>query len=502
MYKKLSAKFFVISVFLLTFIASIMVLLDFFIVNIPALLCVIFAVLAVTADVFYCLKAKGLTRKIGLSVFTAFFQIIILFFALLWPYWNSRVFKHGRRPDSPSYNSYLSQKEALEDLDYVWHYLNKIHPAMLDKKGDEYKRVKVAYENQRAKITSSEKITVNEMARAVERTLSVLRDAHTAASPRYTEPLFYKEVQHVNDSVFCFHGINGLSYQELLAQKSDLFSYEKEAWAIIDVADYSIRTDMLDYMEIDISDGITYILKSDDGTIKEQKALPYEFVTIEEYKKYNENEKQAAEDTENTSFVYYTIDDEHSLAVLTLKSCRNNDEYKDCLKKMFEEVKAKEIKNIAVDLRGNGGGSSLVINNFFKYLDIDDYCETSYAARLGPFIIGHKIPVTKNKRVSEDLLFNGKVFVLTSESSFSSAMMFPQYVKDNGIGKIIGETPANDPNGYGDVVNFSLPNSKIFMQISYKKFLRINQDTTEKYVEPDYPCNADEVMEKLYELIN
>ena len=491
---KLSGKAFGIFVIVLNILAALMVPLDFFIVNVPAWLCVIFAALAVTADFFYCLRASRLGKKIALSVFTAFFQIIILFFALLWPYWNSRVFKRGGRPDSPAYDSYLSQKQALEDIDYVWHYLNKLHPAMLNKKGDEYKTAKEAYENQRAKIASSEKITMNEMARAVERTLSVLRDAHTAAYPRYTDSLYYKEVQHINDSGFGFHGINGLSYQELLTQKSDLFSYEKEAWALIDVANYSIRTDMLDYMEIDISDGITYILKADDGTIKEQKAYADEFVTIEEYKKYNEG----AASSEEKPFVFYTIDDEHSLAILTLKSCKNNNEYKDCLQKMFEEVKAKEIRNLAVDLRKNGGGSSLVINNFFKYLNIDEYWETSYASRFGPFIIRHKIPVTKNSRVAEDLIFHGKVFVLTSESSFSSAMMFPQYVKDNGIGKIIGETPANDPNGYGDVVNFSLPNSKIFMQISFKKFLRINQNTTEKYVEPDYPCKAEDVFEELY----
>ena len=79
-------------------------------------------------------------------------------------------------------------------------------------------------------------------------------------------------------------------------------------------------------------------------------------------------------------------------------------------------------------------------------------------------------------------------------------MMFPQMIKDNGLGKVIGKAPANDPNGYGDVVHFYMPNSNLFIQISYKKFHRVNQNTTEKWIEPDYLCNSDEVFDVLYSM--
>ena len=79
-------------------------------------------------------------------------------------------------------------------------------------------------------------------------------------------------------------------------------------------------------------------------------------------------------------------------------------------------------------------------------------------------------------------------------------MMFPQMIKDNGLGKVIGQAPANDPNGYGDVVHFYMPNSRLFMQVSYKKFHRVNQNTTEKWVEPDFPCEYDEVFDVLYSM--
>ena len=79
-------------------------------------------------------------------------------------------------------------------------------------------------------------------------------------------------------------------------------------------------------------------------------------------------------------------------------------------------------------------------------------------------------------------------------------MMFPQMIKDNGLGKVIGQAPANNPNGYGDVVHFYMPNSRIFMQVSFKHFHRVNQQTSEKYVEPDYPCSNSEALDVLYSL--
>lgn len=489
---------FFIGVIVCTVFAVLMVLLDFFVVNVPRWICAVLVGMAVVADIIYCCRNTKLRKKITISLVGVLVWFTVIFFAFFWPYWESTVFKIRRAPASPAYNSTINKKEALEDLDYAYRQLLRIHPAMLDKKGEEYKTVCAAYEKQRAVISGAESVTVNELGRCVQRVFSTLHDAHTGSLPQYTNPLYYRELKKINDSEYGFHGVNGVPYKDLLQQKSDLFSYEKEEWAIKDIADYSIRVDLLDYLELDTTNGVTYMLKNDSGDIIERNAGLDEFVTAEEYYKYNNI--NSSEQGTNKPFVSYEIDEEHSLAVLTLTSCNNNAQYKDCLNKMFTEVKERSIKNVAVDLRKNGGGSSFVINTFFRYFDIDSFRESGWNVRFGPFVAKHTAPVTKNHRI-KDLLFYGNLFVLTSSRSFSSAMLFPQYVKDNGLGKIIGETPANDPNGYGDVVGNYLPNSHIKIFISKTDFSRINQNTTEKYIEPDYPCDSEDVFEKLYEII-
>lgn len=445
--------------------------------------------------------------KIGLSCLAAFVLLIVLFFAFCFPYRNSATFKKNKSVFSKYCFDTLTQKEALKDFDYAFKHLNQVHPAMLNKKGEEYKKVRAAYETERNKILQKDSTTVVELNQHMQRFFSVLGDAHSYARARYANPFYMKYLDQIRAEGYSFTELDGISFEELLQRKKDLFSYESELWAIKDLKEYVLIYEYLVFLGYDVDKGVTYTLEKieEDGskTTKYLTVKMEDFLTLAGYMEYNKKyREQKNQETEApASFCSYEIDKEHNVAVLTLTSCENNAEYKKCLHQMFTEVKQNNIGNVAVDVRKNGGGSSLVINNFIKYLDTDDFYEPTYSTRLGPFLVksgsGHK----RNRRI-KDLLFTGNVYILTSVSSFSSAMMFPQMIKDNGLGKVIGQAPANNPNGYGDVVNFYMPVSNIFMQISYKNFHRVNQNTTEKYVEPDYPCASDDVFEVLYEHTN
>jgi len=144
-----------------------------------------------------------------------------------------------------------------------------------------------------------------------------------------------------------------------------------------------------------------------------------------ERKSISDEDYNGQNDETPKSFVYYEIDAERDLAILTLDNCRFNDEYRNCLQAMFTEIKEIGINNIAVDLRSNGGGSSSVANEFIKYLDIDTYKTATYEWRFGVFILPSGDGIIHNEKVC-DLLFEGNVFILTSSDTFSSAMLFSQ----------------------------------------------------------------------------
>ena len=207
---------------------------------------------------------------------------------------------------------------------------------------------------------------------------------------------------------------------------------------------------------------------------------------------------------EDEEFVNYEIDESRSLAILNLYECNFNDEYKDTVREMFTEVRDKGIQNVAVDVRFNPGGSDAVVIEFFRYLDIDEYRICTCDWRLGPIMIDDNDGIVHNNRY-KDLTFTGNLYVLTTSETFSAAMEMAQFVRDNDLGIIIGEAPGNDPNSYGDVAYFSLPNSHIFMQISTKNWVRADADAPAGLIEPDIECDIthyDDSREALYEAIS
>lgn len=467
---------------------------------IPAWFFVLAILLLTAADILYVKKyAKNRKQKIHFPVFNGLIGIFLVIYVFFWPYFGSTVYKLNPHYYIQNDQVTVTQKQALDDLDFTMKKLKHLHVALKDKNSEETKKIDSAYEKAATYIQSRNKLTVIELAQQIESVLSVLQDAHSTVNIGYIQNQHYfKDIQKHNDANDKYLGINGIRYEDLLKEKSNLYSYEKESWAIQEIADHSITMAGLEYLGIDISKGVTYMFEAPDGTVFEETAYPEDYLTYDEYKEYNKAAE--AKKTEKKPFCYYSIDEEKSLAIFTLKECNNNQFYSDTLNKLFTEIKQKNIKNLAIDVRDNGGGNSFVINKLFTYLNIDSFVESGTINRYGPLLLHFNNPTKKNHKVT-DLVFDGNVYLLCSNTSFSSAMLFAQYVKDNNVGKLIGEAPGNNPNGYGEVVHLDLPNSHLFVQLSRKKFTRINQNTTEIYVEPDYPCDADKAVEILNSLI-
>ncbi|WP_162551089.1 S41 family peptidase [Paenibacillus tepidiphilus] len=174
----------------------------------------------------------------------------------------------------------------------------------------------------------------------------------------------------------------------------------------------------------------------------------------------------------------YSIEDDLPLAVFRLNECTYNAAYREMVKQFFSEVADKGIKHIAVDIRNNGGGNSVVIDEFLSYLKVREY--TGFGA-----LIRYSPQAKQANNLEQDQGFkqfergviqnpapagqpyDGKLYILTSPRTFSSANWFAVIVQDNGLGSVIGEATGNRPTSYGNVIPFSLPSSGIMFQTSY-----------------------------------
>ena len=172
---------------------------------------------------------------------------------------------------------------------------------------------------------------------------------------------------------------------------------------------------------------------------------------------------QTENDSENEEIFSYEIDNENKLGILTIRSCRYNDEYKKIVQEFFTEINNGNIENVVVDLRNNGGGSSLVANEFIEYFPVDEYKGWDSYVRFGDYLVKNIDIVNNNKKKTPQ--FNGSVFILTNVFSYSAAKDFAMLIKDNNLGVLVGEASGNLPDSYGDCLYFTLPNSKFTLSV-------------------------------------
>ena len=450
--------------------------LNLFVVNFPEWIVVLCGGAALALLIFYLIvfRTKVVT-KILLPVLSVVIVALCVLVAYCCPYWNSYSFK---QVDTVwlNYDEELTYKQAAEDLAAAIRHLEHVHPMF---RGGLTPEIQERYEAALGRLKEMSVITVNDLRRELQTMLNPIHDAHTTTYNSWPEDRYLADIPMMQQGGYTVYSVNGRTTEEIVEAAAPYYSYETKDWITVDVGSLAALS-FCGYEE-----PFTFVWINEEGDMVTETYTADDFVSWESlFMSDDANDGGQAAETERP-FVSYEIDEEKSLAILTLTACNYNDEYIRCVKEMFQEVKEKHIQNVAVDLRGNGGGNSLVANEFIKYLPVMRYRDVPCDWRWGWFVFSYDGWI-KNKQYG-DLLFDGKVYVLTDSGSFSSAKDFALIIQDNGLGHVIGIAPANAVNGYGDVAVFSLPNSGLLMQISTKKWYRIDETNTDDYVVPDFP---------------
>lgn len=305
--------------------------------------------------------------------------------------------------------------------------------------------------------------------------------------------------------------IEDKSEKEILGLAKTIISSENEYWVKYNCQKYMTYYTFYKYLGILKNEVFLKIKVERNGEIKEIN-LPFQ----------NEYPGSSTDLYMKNKWIEWNTDANYSLGYFYLSACNYNDEYKKNVDEFFNEVISNKIDNIVIDLRNNTGGNSSVLNYFLSYLNVDSFYDVGIKARVSTEII-EKFPqyynsvgieessirkVINNKKEKTS---NAAVYILISNKSFSSASMFAYIYQDNKIATIVGEPNGNKPTCYGDVYQFSLPNSKLQISTTYKEFYRPNKKKdSEDAVYPDvyaYTTRNDLIngrdpqMQKVYELI-
>lgn len=423
--------------------------------------------------------------KIGLGIIGGI-GIIICFGKV---YYDNYLDPYREVVEQPVYSEslgyILTKKEAKKDLKYVYKQLKTYHPAYLDGSDSLVDAVEKQYQLELEQL--EEEMTTTSLWQATARIMSKLEDGHSLVRPNYSQMKYIDHFSMYKESKLI--KIDNVDITDLYQKFLEQFSYELEAYAKYQFEKVVTREDYLKFLGLDTEDGVDFTFDTSNG----EETYHYEFVTSD--KVINK-----PIDEQNENFVYYNLDEENKIGILTINQCNYDDYYKKVVGEFFDWVHSKGLTQIVVDLRENGGGNSMVVNEFLSHINVNEYKISGGGnVRFGSWL--YKSRNTKQTNNMDDVVFDGDIYVLTSTNTFSSAMLFTMAIADNKLGTIVGEIPGNMPTSYGDILSFQMPESKLMIQISYKKFYRVDRSKDAEPIIPDYEVSEEFALDKVYELI-
>jgi C-terminal processing protease CtpA/Prc len=175
--------------------------------------------------------------------------------------------------------------------------------------------------------------------------------------------------------------------------------------------------------------------------------------------------------------------------VVEFVECVDDDHLKAIARELKQAVRNGCTK-VIIDARGNGGGSSNACERLLNAMDMKApsygmllrYSEPAkeqkgYLRSDGTCVMKPGLKARRNPNVD--------LAVLCDRFTYSSATMLCVYVRDGGLGTLIGEASSNMPNHYGDITFVALVNSHLYGSVSHKRFLRPSGETESRMVVPD-----------------
>jgi hypothetical protein len=183
------------------------------------------------------------------------------------------------------------------------------------------------------------------------------------------------------------------------------------------------------------------------------------------------------------------------------------------------------VRKVAIDIRGNPGGDSSVAVAILDALGLDGYTTFTVVPRASPVLaaaVPMLMPAAMNpvfaqaglpaipldaatyelpaplvlaelrSRVAQRpvtaRLTGRQLFLLTDAGTFSSGTLFAVLVKDNELGRIVGESPGNSASFNGTEHAVNLPGTDYYLNLTLARLLRPDVGApADGSIEPDDP---------------
>lgn len=173
------------------------------------------------------------------------------------------------------------------------------------------------------------------------------------------------------------------------------------------------------------------------------------------------------------------------------------DWFEDFVDQSFAHIREQNISKLIIDIRDNTGGNTDSVTYLSRYLAdkpfrlVSSVKEKLNRENRGIFNYKGDIGEILEKPwddwvepIGQDLHFNGDTYLLISQTSYSSAIVFATTLKDNGFATLVGQTTGAYANQTAQGNLFNLPHSELRAYVATRMLVRPNGDTSVHPVAP------------------
>lgn len=190
----------------------------------------------------------------------------------------------------------------------------------------------------------------------------------------------------------------------------------------------------------------------------EMRALPPKSLQKTRYR-YSFTKVPMCLEKGRSPFWYRYLEDRKAL-YLKYNQCKDAKGFGELVQKMWKSVEDKPVDKLIIDVRHNGGGSSVILQ-----------------ALTATFV--------KHKKTIK----NG-LYVIIGRNTFSSALLNATMLKRAWHATLVGEATAGKPNHFGEIKQLKLPESHLTIFYSTKYFKKVENDPSSLHPDRQVPLSA------------
>jgi hypothetical protein len=296
--------------------------------------------------------------------------------------------------------------------------------------------------------------------------LAGIGDTHTGSSigAEYQYPLeFYwfadgiyitgADKEHADLLYARVSTINGQKIEEVANKLRPLLGAANESWFKTQIVYYLPLPDVLQYFGVSTSEEIELGIEPANG---EEKMVTLKPIS---YKEYVAAESPAGpvplyRSHPDENYWYEYLEDE-KIIYLNYNSCQQmrDKPFEIFAREFWDFIEGHEAEKLVLDIRNNRGGISSILDPFIKEVKKSSFNQP------------------------------GRLYVIIGRDTYSSAVLNAVRLKKETNASFVGEATGGEPNHYGEVKQFTLPNSEKPIRYSTKYFKWLDEDTNT--LEPD-----------------